>query len=157
MRRKVAGAVVGALVFYALSDILLWQRIFEQHGMYQFDGQYQTGHVCVLVGLIAIGVVLLYDAGLWAIWYGLAVYSLAYSGLEDVLYYLLDLRPVPSVLPWLNQNPYILFKPVTQLGLLASTAIWSIMWVLALALVPHTWRHVARRAARVVATRVPRR
>src|SRR5262245_45310314 len=127
-RRKVVVAVAGALLFYALSDILLWQRIFEQHGMYSFDGQYQTGHAAILVGLAAVGMVLLYDAGLWAVWYGLALYTLAYSGLEDVLYYALDLRPIPDVLPWLNQNQLIPFKPVTRLGLLASTALWVTAW-----------------------------
>ena len=128
--------MAAGLVFYALSDILLWQRIFETHGLYQFDGQYQTGHVAVLVALIAVGTILLYDVGLWAVWYCLATYTLAYSGLADVLYYLLDWRPIPDTLPWLNQNPLILFKPVSVDGLLLSTAIWLVFWAATLALQP---------------------
>jgi hypothetical protein len=145
VRRKVVGALAGAIVFYALSDILLWQRIFEEHGLYRFDGQYQTGHVAVLVGLIAVGMVLLYDAGPWAIWYGLALYTLAYSGLEDVLYYILDSRPIPNLLPWLDENRLILFKPVTHGGLLASSALWLSGWVAVLLLAPRCWPHIAAR------------
>jgi hypothetical protein len=145
LRRKVVGALAGALVLYALSDILLWQRIFEQHGLYRFDCEYQTGHVAVLVGLIAVGMVLLYDAGPWAVWYGLALYTLAYSGLEDVLFYMLDSRPIPSALPWLNENRLILFKPVTHAGLLASSALWVSAWVALLLLAPRAWPHMAAR------------
>lgn len=62
MRRKVAVALAAGLFFYALSDVLLWQRIFEAHDLFQFDMQYQNGHVATLVALIAVGVVLLSPA-----------------------------------------------------------------------------------------------
>ncbi len=137
-------ALAGALVFYALSDVLLWQRIFERHGLQQFDSQYQTGRLSALVGLIAVGMVLLYDMGLWAICYGLALYTLAYSGLEDVLYYALDMRPIPSSLPWLDENRLIFFKPVTAPSLLASTALWMGLWILALGVGPGAWHRLIR-------------
>jgi hypothetical protein len=57
MKRRVAVAVAVGLVFYALGDVLLRQRIFEVHHLYQYDAAYQTG------------MVRLYEAGLWAIWY----------------------------------------------------------------------------------------
>src|ERR1700730_14569150 len=87
IRRKVVVALVIGLFFYALSDLLLWQRIFEQHSMFQFDYQSKSGHVSTLVAMIGIGVVLLWDAKLWAVWYAAAFYTLAFSGLEDILYY----------------------------------------------------------------------
>jgi len=129
-------AVGVGLVFYALSDILLWQRIFEAHGLYQFDEQYQTGHVAVLVGMIALGVVLLFEAGWWAAWYAMAFFTLAFSGLEDVLYYVLDGRPIPSVCPWLEVNRLILFHPVTNHSLLLSAGVWVAFWALSLELLP---------------------
>jgi len=68
-RGRVVLALLIALGFYALSDILLWQRIFEAHGLSVFDPDYQTGHVAVLIGMMAVGAVLLLDSGLWALWF----------------------------------------------------------------------------------------
>jgi hypothetical protein len=131
MKRRVVVALGVGLLFYALSDILLWQRIFESNGheFYRFDAQYQTGRQAVLLGMIAIGIVLLWDAGAWALWYAAAFYTLAFSGLEDLLYYWLDGRAVPAVLPWLNANPLILFHPVTNSTLLLSVALWLACWI----------------------------
>ena len=42
VRRRAAVALALALGFYALSDILLWQRIFEAHKLSAFDTEYQT-------------------------------------------------------------------------------------------------------------------
>jgi hypothetical protein len=139
MKRRVLIALTGALVFYALSDILLWQRIFETHRLYQFNDQYQTGHVAALVALIGVGMVLLIDAKLWALWYGLALYTLGYGGVADVLYYLLDWKPIPATLPWLDQNALILFKPVTQLALWLSTIVWLTFWTATLLFLPAAW------------------
>ena len=129
VRVRVAVALIAGLFFYALSDVLLWQRIFEQHDLFQFDAQYQSGHVATLVGLIAVGMVLLIDAGWWALWYGAAFYTLAFSGLEDVLYYWLDGRAIPAGCPWLNDDPLILFKPAGGWALLLSAVLWLGLWV----------------------------
>lgn len=139
-RSKVVVALAAGLFFYALSDILLWQRIFEAHDLFQFDQQYQSGHVSTLVAMIAIGIVLLYDARLWALWYAAAFYSLSYSGLEDALYYWLAGRPIPATLPWLDPNRLILFKPVTSGALLASTAVWVGFWLASLWGLPALFR-----------------
>jgi hypothetical protein len=128
-RVRVTVALATGLFFYALSDVLLWQRIFEQHDLFQFDRQYQSGHVATLVGLIAVGMVLLIDAGWWALWYGAAFYTLTFSGLEDVLYYWLDGHAIPSSCPWLNSDPLIIFKPAGGLGLVASAALWIALWL----------------------------
>ena len=135
-RLRVTVALAAGLFFYALSDVLLWQRIFEQHDLFQFDMQYQTGHVATLVGFIAIGMVLLIDAGWWALWYGAAFYTLTFSGLEDVLYYWLDRRAIPVRCPWLDDHPLILFKPAGGWALVLSAAAWIALWGASLVLLP---------------------
>src|SRR5881628_1937181 len=96
VRRRTLLALILALGFYALSDILLWQRIFEAHGLSAFDPEYQTGHVAILVGMMAVGAILLLDSGWWALWYQGALYTFAFGGVEDVLYYWLDGRAIPA-------------------------------------------------------------
>src|SRR5438477_11459048 len=47
-KQRAVVALAIALGFYALSDILLWQRIFEANKLWTFDTDYQTGHVDAL-------------------------------------------------------------------------------------------------------------
>ena len=140
VRRRAAVALALALGFYALSDILLWQRIFEAHKLSAFDSEYQTGHVAILVGLIGVGAVLLVDSGLWALWFGGALYTMAFGGAADVLYYWFDGRPIPDVLPWLDRSRLIFIRPsggdVTNADVLASAAFWLGVWLAALLLFP---------------------
>ncbi|HWO46234.1 MAG TPA: hypothetical protein VNO87_11760 [Methylomirabilota bacterium] len=140
VRRRAAVALAVALGFYALSDILLWQRIFEAHQLSAFDTEYQTGHVAILVGLIGVGAVLLIDSGLWALWFGGALYTMAFGGAADVLYYWFDGRPIPGVLPWLDGSRLIFIRPsggdVTNVDVLASAAFWLAVWLAALLLFP---------------------
>jgi len=132
MRRKVLVALAAGLFFYALSDVLLWQRIFESHDMWEYQRQYDTGHVTTLVALIGVGMVLLWDRKLYALWYAGAFYTLAFGGFCDTLYYWIDHRAIPTAMPWLNGDPFILFKPAGGLGLVASSALWIVIWVGAL-------------------------
>ena len=139
-RGRVVLALLIALGFYALSDILLWQRIFEAHGLSVFDPDYQTGHVAVLIGMMAVGAVLLLDSGLWALWFQGALYTLAFGGVEDILYYWLDGRPIPAALPWLDRSRLIFVRPlsgdVTNLEVLASAAFWVAVWLSLLLVLP---------------------
>lgn len=144
MRRRLAAALAAGLVFYALSDILLWQRIFEGHDLFQFEYQYQSGHVTTLVGFIAVGVILLLDMKWWALWYAAAFYTLTFSGLEDVLYYWLDGRALPSSLPWLDQTGLILIHPVTAVTIVISAALWIAFWGGSLVAAPELRRRTAR-------------
>ncbi len=136
MRRKLMLALAAGLFFYALSDILLWQRIFEQHDLFEYQRQYDSGHITTLVALIGVGVILLWDLGVWALWWAAAFYTLTFSGLEDVLYYWLDGRAIPSNCPWLNSDPFILFKPAGGPGLAVSAAVWLIFWTATLWMAP---------------------
>ena len=155
-RSRVGVALVVALGFYALSDILLWQRIFEAHDLSMFDPEYQTGHVAILVGMMALGAVLLLDSGLWALWFQGALYTLAFGGAEDILYYWLDGRQIPGVLPWLDRSRLIFVRPqggdVTSLELLASAIFWVTVWVGLLVVLPRIALPL-RRGARLTAKR----
>jgi len=129
-----------ALGFYALSDILLWHRIFEANGLWMFDADYQTGHVAILIGMLGLGGVLLLDSGFWALWFGGGLYTMAFGGVEDVLYYCLDGQSLPAVLPWLDRSRLIFVRPiagdVTSAELLASAAFWLALWLSVMVLAP---------------------
>ncbi len=153
VRRRTLLALILALGFYALSDILLWQRIFEAHGLSAFDPEYQTGHIAILVGMMAVGAILLLDSGWWALWYQGALYTFAFGGVEDVLYYWLDGRAIPGLLPWLDRSRLIFVRPlaghVTNIELLASAALWVTLWLSVLVLAPRLLRLlVARQLSR---------
>src|SRR5437867_11013044 len=128
VRRRTLLALILALGFIALRDSLLCQRIFGSHGLSAFDPEYQTGHVAILVGMMAVGAILLLDSGWWALWYQGALYTFAFGGVEDVLYYWLDGRAIPGLLPWLDPSRLILVRPlagaVTSVEPLASAALW---------------------------------
>jgi len=123
-----------------LSDILLWQRIFEANGLWMFDADYQTGHVAILIGMLGVGGVLMVDSGFWALWFGGALYTMAFGGVEDVMYYCLDGQSIPAVLPWLDRSRLIFVRPiagdVTSAELLASAAFWLALWLSVMVLAP---------------------
>ena len=61
----------------------------------------------------------------------------AFSGLEDILYYILDGKPMPDMLPWLDGNPMILH--VSRAGVIGSVSLWLTVLVV-LYLVLYQWR-----------------
>lgn len=130
MKRRVILAIATGLVFHSLTDVLLWQRIFEKNELWNYGSQYQAGWMNMLLGVIAVGMVLLWDNYEGAIFYALSLYTLAFSGLEDILYYVLDGRAIPSVLPWLEENRLVLFHPVTSVSLIASAVVWVMVWII---------------------------
>lgn len=131
LKRTVLALIVG-LVFFAESDILIWQRIFEKNLLWQFDSQYQSGHLVVLWGMIFLGVIFLIDKKVWALWFATAFYTLVYGGVEDILYYWLDGQSLPNQLPWLESYHPLLLHPVTSFSLVFSAALWIGFWVLSL-------------------------
>jgi hypothetical protein len=123
---RIAAALAVGFLAYTGIDILVWQRIFEANhveGVVVFQRAYHAGFALVLVSLVAIGVLLIHRLR-WALWYAAAFVALAFSGLEDALYYWLDGRAIPAVLPWLDANPLIPFHPVTRVSLIASAGLW---------------------------------
>ena len=115
-------AVVLALFFYTVTDILVWQRIFEFHRLVEYADMYHTGWFVSLAGYATIGLVLLWGQWKDCVYYLVSLIIGAFSGLEDVLYYVLDGRPLPASLPWLERNPMI--GSVTRSGVLTSVFFW---------------------------------
>jgi hypothetical protein len=140
---KAALAVAVGLLTLAASDALIWGHIFEAQHMNHIaslDRVYHVGYLAVLAGLIGVGMVALWSW--WSLWYAAALGTLAQSGLEDVLYYWLDRRPLPTALPWLDaQHPLIPFHPVTSDGLVLSVCLWLGFWAVTL-MVLAWWRSV---------------
>ena len=122
--KKAAFAVVLGLFSYAVVDIMLWQRIFESHRLDVYAYLYHPGWWVMLASQIILGATLLAPNWRATVFYVGALFLLAMCGLEDVLYYWLDGRPIPYSLPWLERNPWIFLKPVTATNLLLSVSVW---------------------------------
>src|ERR671924_1012836 len=96
-----------ALLFYTFADILIWQRIFETNQMVQYANIYHTGWFVSLAGYAILGIVFMWGAWKDCLYYLVALFVGAFSGLEDMLYYILDGKTMPESLPWLEGNPMI--------------------------------------------------
>lgn len=126
--RRVIVSVVISLITYALVDILIWQRIFEENELWDIGiGTYHLGWQAVLIGLMVLGAFLLLPNIVHAASYAASLFILAHSGLEDILYYVLDGRVIPERLPWLDQAPLIFYKPVTNISLCLSALTWIVL------------------------------
>jgi len=119
--RSVLAAIV-ALLFYTIADILIWQRIFEANNMSEYADTYHAGWVLSLAGYALMGVILMWGAWKDCIFFLIALFVSAFCGLEDVLYYVLDRKPMPDSLPWLGSNPMIYHDSRT--GVLISVFFW---------------------------------
>ncbi len=119
--RSVFAALI-ALFFYTATDILVWQRIFETNKLVKFADTYHTGWFVSLAGYAIIGLILMWDNWKDCLYYVAALFVGAFSGLEDVLYYVLDHKPIPASLPWLGGNPMIYASSRT--GLISSVVFW---------------------------------
>lgn len=136
--RPVLAAVL-ALTFYTFTDILIWQRIFEANQMVQYADIYHTGWFVSLAGYAILGVVLMWDSLKDSMYFLISLLVGAFSGLEDVLYYMLDGKPMPDALPWLEDNPMILH--VSREGVIGSVLFWLVALVLLyFALYQWRWR-----------------
>jgi hypothetical protein len=117
-------ALAVAIFFYTKMDILIWQRIFEEHKLIGLGiGTYHWGWLQSLFGFMMLGILVCYPDRRRMITFPLSLSILAFSGLEDILYYWLDGKKIPAELPWLSSNPLIL-KPVTVDHLLISAVFW---------------------------------
>jgi hypothetical protein len=119
--RPIFAAVI-AIIFYTATDILVWQRVFETNELVKYANTYHTGWFVSLAGYATIGIILMWDAWKECIYFLLALFVGAFSGLEDVLYYVLDKRPMPESLPWLKDNPMIYTSSRT--GVISSVVFW---------------------------------
>ncbi|HLF73919.1 MAG TPA: hypothetical protein VI524_06215 [Anaerolineales bacterium] len=111
-----------ALLSYTLADILIWQRIFESNQMIQYADVYHTGWFVSLAGYAILGIILMWGEWKDCLYFLTSLFVGAFSGLEDVLYYVLDGKPMPEMLPWLEANPMIYH--VSREGVIGSVAFW---------------------------------
>lgn len=111
-----------ALLFYTLTDIIIWQRIFEANNMTEYAPAYHAGWFITLAGYATIGIILMWGTWKDCIYFLSALFIGAFSGLEDILYYLLDRKPIPESLPWLANNPMIYQS--SRMGLIGSVLFW---------------------------------
>ena len=65
---------------------------------------------------------------------------MAFGGVEDILYYWLDGKSIPAIMPWLDRSRLIFVRPVagdvTRAELLASAAFWLAFWLTVMVLAP---------------------
>lgn len=136
-------AAVIALLFYTSTDILIWQRIFESNQMIHFADTYHTGWFISLFGYATVGVLLMWGGWKDCLYFLAALFIGAFSGLEDILYYVLDHKPMPISLPWLSNNPMIF--DVSRAGVIGSAVFWIV--ALAVLYVALYWSDLRRTPA----------
>lgn len=121
---KLILSIIVSFLFYTIYDIMVWQRIFESNELWHFGEQYHSGWYVMLFGFIVLGAMLL-NAWRDKVFYVISMIVLAFSGVEDILYYWLDGRTIPERLPWLD-NSFVLFSTVTNINLVISSAFYII-------------------------------
>src|SRR5215510_4768951 len=119
--RPVWAALI-ALLFYTIVDILIWQRVFEANNMIEYADTYHAGWFISLAGYATVGVLFMWGAWRDCLFFLTSLFVGAFSGLEDILYYVLDRQPMPESLPWLDSNPMI--YQVSRTGVLLSVLFW---------------------------------
>lgn len=119
--RPIITAVI-ALLFYTVTDILIWQRIFEANEMTHYANTYHIGWFVSLAGYALMGLIFMWGSWKECLYFLSALFVGAFSGLEDVLYYVLDGKHMPPYLPWLERNPLVF--DTTRAGVLISVAFW---------------------------------
>jgi hypothetical protein len=143
-------ATATALLFYTFADILIWQRIFETNQMVHYANIYHTGWLVSLAGYAILGVIFMWGAWKDCLFYLVALFVGAFSGLEDVLYYKLDGKSMPESLPWLEGNPMIFHA--SREGVIWSVLFWLVALVLLYFLL-YQWRVEARKSLSNVSER----
>jgi hypothetical protein len=115
-------ATIIALLCYTVTDILIWQRIFETNQMIGYASSYHAGWLVSLFGYAMMGLLLMW--GVWkdCFYFLFSLFISAFSGMEDVLYYVLDRKPMPHSLPWLDNNPMIF--DISRNGVIGSALFW---------------------------------
>jgi len=100
-------AALIALLSYAVTDLLVWQRIFESNELIEYADTCRLGWFFLLTGYATVGVIMMSARWKDCVFFITAFGIGAYSGLEDVLCYVLDRKPLPASLPWMSGTPLI--------------------------------------------------
>lgn len=149
MKFPAKSAVGLAILLWSIQDAIFWRTWFDGRSWNSSAELYQFWHQAFLVGLIVTG--LLYFRGAMALWFAGATWTIANSGFPDLLYYWLDLKSVPTTLPWLDQtHPLVLFHPATASNVMQSSADWIAIWIVLAQLYYLVEKSINRDAERVV-------
>jgi hypothetical protein len=133
--RPIATALI-ALLFYTATDIIVWQRIFEANHLVGYANIYHTGWFLTLAGYGSMGTLLMWGNWKDCLYFLSALLVGAFSGLEDLMYYVLDRKPIPAQMPWLAQNPMI--HASSRTGVISAMLFWLVALVV-LYLVLYVW------------------
>jgi hypothetical protein len=110
--------------------------------MPEFASTYHTGWFVSLAGYASVGILLMWGAWKDCLYFLASLFVGAFSGLEDLLYYILDRKPIPADLPWLGSNPMI--HSSSRSGVIQSVAFWMVaLAILYVAL--YIWRSDRRK------------
>ena len=121
-RYRTVIATIIALIFYTITDILIWQRIFEANNMVGYADLYHAGWFVTLAGYAVMGTILLWGSWKDCLYFVTSLFVAAFSGLEDVLYYAFDRKPMPESLPWLASNPML--YGTSRVDVILSVIFW---------------------------------
>ena len=124
MKNRTLLLYIVSFILYTIVDILLWQRIFETHKLWQFIPQYKQGWFMVLILVMSTGAIALGDLKN-ALWFICAMWLGAWSGLGDVLYYVLDGKNLPEYYHWLEGAN--LFFGYDKSSVLITALFWQVV------------------------------
>jgi hypothetical protein len=105
--------------------------------MVEYASVYHTGWFVTLAGYALLGTLLLWGSWKDCLYFVIALFIGAFSGLEDILYYVLDRKPMPVSLPWLQGNPMIYGS--SRWEVIASVLFW-IGILITIYIVLYVWR-----------------
>lgn len=133
MKKAIVAAAI-ALTFYTVVDIMIWGQLFETKLLWHYHDiaapVYHGGWAWMLIGEMVLGSFLLLPDKRAAIAYVTTLYLFAVNGMEDVMYYVFWNHRIPDLLPWLDNNPLIFFKPVTRETLVLNVVLWFVLYIL---------------------------
>lgn len=96
--------------------------------MTYYADTYHSGWFVTLAGYALMGLVFMWGAWKDCLFFLFTLFIGAFSGLEDILYYVLDGKPLPEMLPWLSNNPLIYGNSRTNL--IGSVLFWLAILVI---------------------------
>lgn len=137
MANKFVPILVALLHFigWTIIDIIIWKHIIVPNNLYSYGTLYHIGWWVANITMFIPSLILLYSDKKSLILYILTWFVFSCTSIEDICYYWFELSHLPKELFWLNDNPFILFKPVSATNLLVSSSIWLTLWVISIILI----------------------
>ena len=124
MKRMIARDLLFAFAFTCIMagyDILIVEGLFRKHGLWSLIHVYHQATWCYL----AFALIVLIACAMRSPFFAVYALIMTYCGLEDIMYFLLQLKLPPSSFPWLSfphQAPS-LFELACVCALLLAVAV----------------------------------